>query len=156
MKSLLTRLFERQSPRTMKKSRKRSSDQISYNMSRVRSKGSKIELRIAAALRQRGLRFRCHARDLPGTPDFVLKDSRVCIFCDSEFWHGFRWRVMCKEFKSNRSFWVNKIEYNIRHDRLVRRQLRADGWTVIRLWERDILKRLQRCVQTVESATNNS
>ena len=140
----------------VKKSHKRSNVQISYNMSRVRSKGSKIELRMAAALRQKGMRFRCHARDLPGTPDFVLKGARVCIFCDSEFWHGFHWRVMHKELKSNRSFWVNKIEDNIRRDRRVRRQLRSRGWAVVRLWERDIIKRLQWCIRTVQLAKENS
>jgi len=130
-------------------SRKRTAAQISYNMSRVRSSGSKIELRLAGALRQRRLRFKCQVHNLPGSPDFVLKGRKICIFCDSEFWHGFRWRTARMQIKSNRAFWISKIEDNIKRDRRITRQLRARGWIVIRLWERDILERLKWCTERI-------
>ena len=137
-------------------SRRRTAAQISYNMSRVRSSGSRIELRLAGALRQRRLRFKCQVRDLPGSPDFVLEKNKICIFCDSEFWHGFRWQEAKMRIKSNQAFWIAKIEDNMRRDRRVTRQLKSRGWKVIRLWERDILQRLTWCMDNLSIILNSS
>ena len=134
--------------------RRRTAAQISYNMSRIRSSGSRIELRLAGALRQRRLRFKCQVRDLPGSPDFVLEGDKICIFCDSEFWHGFRWQEAKMQIKSNRAFWIAKIEDNMRRDRRVTRQLKSSGWKVIRLWERDILQRLKWCMNNICTVSN--
>jgi DNA mismatch endonuclease Vsr len=63
--------------------------QIHYTMSRVRSSGSEIENILGRALWQAGVRYR---KQYPifGKPDFVIVKRRIAIFCDSEFWHGYR------------------------------------------------------------------
>ena len=59
-------------------------------MSRIKGKDTKCELAVGALLSGAGFRFETHARDLPGRPDFVLRDERVAVFVDGDFWHGWR------------------------------------------------------------------
>ena len=125
---------------------------ISRTMSRVRSSGSGIERRLGSALWAAGLRYRKQCAVF-GRPDFALVGKRVAIFCDSEFWHGYRWGERRKqEHKSNQAYWFAKIERNRKRDRLVNRTLRNEGWTVIRFWEREIKQDVERCVATVMTA----
>lgn len=63
-------------------------EQISYNMSRVRSSGSVIERTLGKALWAAGIRYRKQYRKVPGKPDFALVSKKIAIFCDSSFWHG--------------------------------------------------------------------
>lgn len=42
-------------------------------------------------------------------------------------------------FPTRTQWWVSKIESNIRRDTYVTTTLRDQGWTVIRLWESDVL-----------------
>lgn len=70
-------------------------------MSRVRSSGSQLERRLGSALWAAGLRYR-KQHPIFGRPDFALVTRRIAIFCDSEFWHGYRWGERRKrEHKSN-------------------------------------------------------
>jgi len=127
--------------------------QISYNMSRVRSTGSRIEQVLGKALKAANL---SPAEHLPvvGRPDFGFPAERVAVFCDSHFWHGYKWKEKSKEIKRNRRFWVQKIEGNMRRDRFVNRSLRAGGWRVIRFWEDQILKSTDKCVRKVMDVLN--
>lgn len=128
-----------------------SSERISYTMSRVGSSGSAIEHHLAKALWNAGIRYR---KQYPifGKPDFVLLRYRIAIFCDSEFWHGYRWGTRRKaEHKTNQTYWFAKIERNRRRDRAVTRKLKAEGWKVIRFWERAIVKNTDSCVEKVKS-----
>lgn len=122
-------------------------EQIAYNMSRVRSAGSKIEKLIAVALRRKDVKFRRHVRSIEGNPDFVIKDQRVVIFCDSHFWHGHNWLKRKLDHKSNKKFWFKKIERNMARDREVNRMLRKQGWKVFRFWEYQIFKNPDQCIQ---------
>jgi DNA mismatch endonuclease (patch repair protein) len=118
-------------------------------MSRVRSAGSQIENRLGKALWRAGIRYR---KQYPifGKPDFVIVSRRVAVFCDSEFWHGYRWGARRRaEHKSNQSYWFAKIERNRARDRLVNRRLRCAGWKVIRFWEREILRAADKCAARV-------
>ncbi len=101
---------------------------------------------------QAGLRYRKQGK-LQGKPDFVFLGPRVVVFCDSHFWHGYGWQDGGKEaFKKNRDFWIPKIERNIARDEEVNRQLRADGWTVLRFWENEIVNDTEACVDRVKVA----
>ena len=78
-------------------------------MARIRGKGTRPELLVAELLKSVGIVFDEHARDLPGRPDFVLRDFRVAVFVDGDFWHGWRfpkWRLKLSEK------WEVKIEGN--------------------------------------------
>lgn len=63
-----------------------------------------------------------------GKPDFVLRGSKIAIFCDGEFWHGRNWNIRKNDHKSNCKFWHSKIERNIERDKEVNEELRKQGW----------------------------
>jgi DNA mismatch endonuclease (patch repair protein) len=121
-------------------------------MSQVRSSGTKIETVLGKALWAAGLRYRKQYKKLTGKPDFVLVTAKIAIFCDSAFWHGRNWSQAKKEIKSNRGFWIRKIESNIRRDELVTAELRKRGWFVLRFWDEAILKAPDKCVGRVLKA----
>ena len=63
------------------------SEQRSYNMSRIQSKNTKPEEIVRKYLFSQGFRYRKNYKELPGRPDIVLTKYRIAIFCDSEFFH---------------------------------------------------------------------
>lgn len=126
-------------------------EQISYNMSRVRSSGSKIEQVMGSALWAAGIRYRKQYRKVPGRPDFALVSARIAVFCDSSFWHGRGWPTTANALKKNKKFWVAKIEYNIARDREVDRLLANLGWAVVRFWDDEILEHTASCVKRVKT-----
>src|SRR5690606_20901983 len=72
--------------------------------------------------------------NVPGRffPDIVIKKYKLAIFVDGEFWHGFQWNKRRDQIKSNRLFWIPKIERNMQKDGLANRALRNMGYTVFR------------------------
>lgn len=120
--------------------------QRSRLMSRIRSEGTRPESMLAHAMLAAGLRFDSHARDLPGRPDFVLREERIAVFADGDFWHGWKfpaWREALSPF------WRDKIAANRRRDRRVGRALRGSGWTVVRLWEHKITADAAACARAI-------
>ena len=128
---------------------------VSYTMSRIRSTDTGIERRLRYALWAKGFRYRKNYRRLIGTPDIVFVGKKVAVFCDSSFWHGRRWQQLKKRLKSNRDYWIAKIERNKARDRRVNRSLRRKGWVVIRFWDVDIEQKLPECVKRVSEALSN-
>lgn len=127
---------------------RKTKEQIHFNMSRVRSKNTQIELILKVALRAKGIKYRRYY-NITGKPDFVLVDKKIAIFCDSEFWHGYNWQKAKKDIKTNRKFWIKKIEGNIKRDKEVNKALRVRGWKVIRFWGRQIKKAPECCAERV-------
>ena len=113
-------------------------EQRSYTMSRIRGKGTSIERMLSHALWHRGLRFRKNSRYVYGHPDISVKKYRIAIFCDGDFWHGYDWENRQNTIKSNREYWIPKIERNMQKDIEVNHILQSKGWTVIRVWEHEI------------------
>lgn len=122
----------------------------SYNMSRIKGKDSKPEMILRRAMWSRNIRYRLHNKDLPGKPDIVIKKYKLAIFVDGEFWHGYNWEEKQKQIKSNRSFWIPKIERNMQKDRQTNRILTDMGYTVFRFWSREILKELPKVINQIE------
>ena len=131
-------------------------EQRHKNMKAVKNKGSKIETALQKELWQRGLRYRKNAKQIFGKPDIVFIGKKVAVFCDSEFFHGFDWENKKQEIKSNRDFWIPKIERNIKRDKEVNEKLKAEGWTVLRVWGNDIKKDLVHCADIVESVVREN
>ena len=48
------------------------SEQRSRNMSAIKSKNTKPEIKVRKVLHSMGYRFRLHSKDLPGSPDICL------------------------------------------------------------------------------------
>lgn len=130
---------------------KKTSDQISYNMSRIRDKNTTIELLFEAELKSRGIStYVRNQKGIPGKPDFAFTARKIAVFCDGDFWHGYDWENTKKTIHSNQGFWIPKIEKNIARDERVNEALQAQGWTVFRFWGHEIKKDLSRCVDMVE------
>ena len=117
----------------------------SWVMSRIRSKDTKIEKKMASMLRKNKIHYRRFPKVF-GSPDFVV-EKKVIVFCDGDFWHGYQYD---KKKKLPKKFWRDKIERNMERDRKVSRTLRRDGWSVIRIWEHDIEKRPAACLRRIK------
>lgn len=118
-------------------------EQRSRLMSKVRQKGTDIELLVARELRLRGYRFRRNVRALAGSPDLVFAQDKLAVFIDGDFWHGFRypcWRHRVQPF------WRNKIETNRKRDQRNFRRLRRAGWNVVRIWQHEIETDIAGCL----------
>jgi len=115
-------------------------------MSRIRGRDTGPERAMAKLLADAGLMVEAQARDLPGRPDFVLREHRIAIFVDGAFWHGWRfpaWRHKLSER------WEMKIEQNRDRDRRNHRALRRKGWVVIRFWDFHLERSPGRCIERV-------
>lgn len=106
-------------------------------MSRVRSKDTLPERRVRQALRDLGVRFRCHAESLPGRPDFVIGRLKKAIFVHGCFWHHHSACSGGRLLKSPEcaGFWLRKLSANVARDRRNRRDLKRLGWKVLVIWE---------------------
>jgi DNA mismatch endonuclease, patch repair protein len=109
-------------------------------MARVGSRHTKPELTVRSTLHGLGFRFRLHDKSLPGSPDLVLKRHGVVLLVHGCFWHGHDCRHGRFIAKTNTDFWVNKIAANKMRDSRVKKELRAQGWKVVEIWECKIKK----------------
>jgi DNA mismatch endonuclease (patch repair protein) len=131
---------------------KKTPEQIHYNMQRVKCKNTEIELRLRKELWSRGVRYRKNVSKITGKPDIAFIGKKVAVFCDSEFWHGYDWKRQRAAIKSNRDFWIPKIERNIERDKKVNEALKAEGWTVLRFWGNEIKNNVEQCADLVIAA----
>lgn len=121
-------------------------------MQAVKNRDSEIELLLRKELWSRGMRYRKNCSKVYGHPDIVFIKCKIAVFCDSEFWHGYDWEHKQNEIKTRREFWIPKIERNIQRDKEVSSRLESDGWTVIRLWGKEIRKNVSACADRIEEA----
>jgi DNA mismatch endonuclease Vsr len=124
-------------------------EQRRKNMQAVRNKDSAIELMLRKELWSRGIRYRKNVKTVFGHPDIAFIRKKVAVFCDSEFWHGYDWEHKNTEIKSNRDFWIPKIERNIERDKEVNKHLEEQGWTVIRFWGNEIKRSTKACADLI-------
>lgn len=128
-----------------------SPEQRRKNMQRIRSKDTLIEIKLRTALWKEGIRYRKNYKKLIGKPDIAITKYRIAVFCDSSFWHGRDFDTK-KPVGTNHEYWDAKIRRNMSRDEEVNRQLRAEGWTVLRFWDIEINKNVNECVRTVKEA----
>jgi len=112
-----------------------SEERRSWNMSRVRSKDTKPEILVRQALHKQGYRFRLHISNLPGKPDIVLPKWKTVIFVNGCFWHRHKGCQRSTTPTSNRKFWTDKFDRNVKRDRKNKRALKRLGWKVLVVWE---------------------
>lgn len=106
----------------------------SERMSRIRSSGTKIEMKVRRLVHSMGYRYRLHARDIFGNPDLAFRPRMKVIFANGCFWH----QHGCGNYrmpKSRQSFWLPKLAKNKIRDELVLKQLRQQGWKALVIWE---------------------
>jgi DNA mismatch endonuclease (patch repair protein) len=107
-------------------------------MQAVKGKGTRLEKRLFSMLARMGLKgWKKNVDNITGKPDVAFVNQRVAIFIDGCFWHGCP-RCKRKLPQTNRKYWEHKITRNIALAKSHSRRLRADGWTVIRIWEHEL------------------
>lgn len=113
-------------------------------MQAVRGKGTKIERSLFSMLAGMHLKgWRKNAADVIGKPDVVFNEEKIVIFVDGCFWHG------CPHCKkklpdANREYWERKITRNIELAEKYNEKLSNARWTVIRVWEHEIIDKGSR------------
>lgn len=109
-------------------------EQRRFNMSRIRGRDTQPELVLRRGLHRRGLRYRLHVKDLPGTPDLAFPATKAVILLHGCFWHLHN----CSRFKwpeTRQDFWRAKIERNRERDTTALKNLKEAGWRVQVVWE---------------------
>ena len=104
-------------------------------MSRIGGKDTKPEKMVRSLLHQMGFRFRLHRRDLPGTPDIVMKRHKMVVFVHGCFWHCHEGCSDSGIPKTNTDFWTAKLKGNVERDKKNEKTLEKLGWRVLKIWE---------------------
>jgi DNA mismatch endonuclease (patch repair protein) len=121
-------------------------------MAAIRSRGNRTtERRLRAVLVRAGLRGWSvgGAREI-GSPDFTFKRRRIAVFVDGCFFHGC---PRCGHVpRTNTEYWAAKIARNRRRDRLMGRIARSRGYTVVRVWECELRRRRDACLDRIVRA----
>lgn len=103
-------------------------------MSAIRSKNTTPELEVRRALHRRGLRYRLHAKDLPGRPDIVFRKRKVVVDCRGCYWHQHGSGCPNSSMPDSPT-WQAKLRGNVERDKRNLERLLADGWRVAIVWE---------------------
>ena len=120
-------------------------EQRSQTMRAIKSRDSQIETAFRKSLWKLGFRYSKNTRKYFAVPDIVLKKHKVVIFIDSCFWHGCP--EHCRMPSSRQDYWRRKIERNKRRDAQVNEYYHDSNWTILRVWEHDLLRDLQATVE---------
>lgn len=117
-------------------------------MSKVQ-RNSKPEQALRKALFRQGYRYSLNYRfkELNFKPDIVMVSRKVCIFVDGCFWH--KCPRCYRPPKSNKRYWLPKIQRNVERDKQQTKYLKMDGWKVIRIWEHEINKNLDKALKKI-------
>jgi len=117
----------------------------SWVMSRIKGTNTKIDLKMKTMLAETGSRWEMYPK-MFGNPDFIHRRKKIIIYCDGDFWHGYKYN---EKKKLSKKFWRDKIENNMRRDQRYTRKLRREGWSVLRFWEHDIEKNPDKCIRRI-------
>ncbi len=120
-------------------------------MRKIKAKDTTPEIILRKALWSEGIRYRKENKGIVGNPDIAIKKYKLAIFIDGEFWHGYNWQEKKVKIKSNREYWIKKIEKNITRDKKYNQLLKEQNWVVLRFWEHEIKKELDKCVDKVKN-----
>ncbi|PVX25791.1 MAG: very short patch repair endonuclease [Candidatus Bathyarchaeum sp.] len=115
-------------------------------MSKIKSRGSKIEVKMKEALDNNGIDYEYQPK-LFGKPDFLIKPN-IALFCDSSFWHGRNWNKLVIQLKEG--YWQDHIRKNKERDVTVTKRLTKQGYTVLRFWDDEITKDIESCIKTIK------
>ena len=110
--------------------------QRSCTMSKIRSKNTKIELRVFKVLRKNEIYFQRHYGNAPGKPDIAITSKKKVVFINGDFWHGYRFSQW--KNKLPKKYWQAKIESNIRRDKENNKTLKSRGWKILIIWEHNL------------------
>lgn len=100
----------------------------------MKSKNTLPELIVKKKLNEIGLSYKCHIKNLDGTPDIVIEKYKIIINVKGCFWHNHG----CSENKlptSKINIWTDKFNtVKITDTENLKKNI-SKGWKVIDLWE---------------------
>ena len=111
------------------------SEQRSRNMSAIKSKNTKPEIKVRKVLYSMGYRFRLHSKDLPGSPDIVLPKYKTVIFVHGCFWHRHENCKYASNPKTRKEFWNKKFTENKKRDSEIQEKIKILDWRSVVIWE---------------------
>ena len=111
------------------------SEQRSRNMSAIKSKNTKPEIKVRKVLHSMGYRFRLHSKDLPGSPDIVLPKYKTVIFVHGCFWHRHENCKYASTPKTRKEFWNKKFKENLKRDLEIQDKIKNLDWRSVVIWE---------------------
>ena len=111
------------------------SEKRSRNMSAIKSKNTKPEIKVRKVLHSMGYRFRLHSKDLPGSPDIVLPKYKTVIFVHGCFWHRHKNCKYASTPKTRQEFWNKKFKENIKRDSEIQEKIKNLDWRSVVIWE---------------------
>jgi len=112
-----------------------SAERRSALMSRIKGKNTAPEVFVRKFLWRAGLRYRLHARGLPGKPDLTLKRWGAVVFINGCFWHRHEGCPLFRLPKTRSDFWDQKLRGNQTRDLKAIAALSDAGWRVCVVWE---------------------
>lgn len=136
-----------------------SKEKRSWNMSRVKSKDTKIEVQVRKYIFSKGFRYRKNDKRFPGKPDIVLPKYKTVIFVNGCFWHRHPDCRYAHLPKSNLDYWEKKLERNAKNDALHIQQIESAGWEAVTLWEcrlkQDFEGTMAEVIKSLQEKENN-
>jgi DNA mismatch endonuclease, patch repair protein len=126
-----------------------SKEKRSEIMSRIHSKGTKVEDIVFKELRKRKVYFQKHYKKAAGNPDIALPRKKKAVFIDGDFWHGYQIEKLRKRLPEG--YWQKKIERNVVRDKKTRKALREKGWEVLSVWEHEVYKNFDSTIKYLEN-----
>ena len=129
-----------------------SKEKRSVNMSKIRSIGTTPEQRVISWLKNKGYCFKTNSKGILGKPDIVFYDKKIIIFIHGCFWHHHKKCTKATLPKTNKKYWLPKIENNVKRDRYIARKLRECGWHVLTVWECQLNKGLDKYLNRIEKS----
>lgn len=128
----------------------------SRNMAAIKAKNTTPELIVRRLLRKLGWSgYRLHRRELPGKPDITFLGRHKVIFVHGCFWHGHECKEGIRRPKTNRDYWLPKIERNQERDAQHIDELKRAGWHVLTIWECDLLDQ-QKLTEKITTFMGNT
>ena len=117
-------------------------------MSKVKSKGTSLEMALRRALWHYGMRYRVqYGKE---RIDIAFPRKKVAVFVDGCFWHSCPLHGHIP--KSNIGYWKPKLERNTGRAEAKDARLVESGWAVLHFWEHDAKKDPEKCVLGIMKA----
>lgn len=127
-----------------------SKERRSWNMGRIKAKNTKPEMIVRSLLHSMGYRFRVNRKDLPGKPDIVLPKYKTVIFVHGCFWHQHKNCKRANIPKTNKKYWIPKLDNNVKRDKVNVSKLKKLNWKTIFIWECEINKGITNIIKKLK------
>ena len=107
----------------------------SFNMSQIKSKGTKPELIVRKLCFSKGLRYRLNKKIFNISADLIFPKYKSVIFVHGCFWHSHDCKYGRVKPKSNAEFWNKKRGDTFIRDQRNQTKLIENDWKYLIIWE---------------------